>query len=365
MLPMESRSASRNGRDRRKPALAALESLEKRELMAYSPLGTSLPDLTVSGFASTVASWGGNVTVTANLQNLGAATYPDPLPLATGAAPQASAPASTVEVYAVRSRRSLKGAVDIGPISFPALDQNTEVQLTQTLTLPSRPKGFAGDGGKIYLVLKANGSGSVIESDTTNNVSKPIPVQIEAPLPELAVVGLDVPPTMQPGDTIQPNIRIANLGPADTLAQGPVTVELVASTTPTFNSGSTVIASYSVSDIPGAESVSSQSPVVGDANLTPNGNIVTIEGNPVTLPTSPNIYYIGVVVDPSNQIKQLSKVPQFTRPKNPFSLAHVVGPRINGLPPAGVVTPGGTANVPLFPNPVGGIFIGVPPGSSA
>ena len=106
--------------------------------------------------------------------------------------------------------------------------------------MPTQPAGFPGDGGKIYLVLVANSSGTVPKSDATNNATKPIPVLIEAPLPELAVVGLDVPPVMQPGDTIQPNIRIANLGPADTNLQGPVQIALVASVTPNFTAGSSM-----------------------------------------------------------------------------------------------------------------------------
>ena len=48
-------------RSRRTPAGSpTLEQLETRELLAYTPLGFSLPDLTVSGYASTVAAWGGH-----------------------------------------------------------------------------------------------------------------------------------------------------------------------------------------------------------------------------------------------------------------------------------------------------------------
>jgi hypothetical protein len=357
---MESRRTRRSGRDRRRPDIAALvEGLEPRQLLATAVLGTSLPDLTISGFAAPVASWGGALSITVNLQNIGSSQVIEPLALAPGSTSSADAGTSTVFVYAVRSPHTgLKGAVIVGQLSAPAVAQNALVQFTQTITLPQRPAGFPGDGGKVFLVLKANANTDFPESDLTNNFSTPIPVLIEAPLPELAVVGLDVPPVMQPGDTIQPNIRIANLGPADTAIQGPVQVALVASTTPTFNKGSSIVALYSVANVPSQSLSPSQGALFGDANLNPQGNIVTIAGAPVTLPATPGISFLGVVVDPFNQLKQLSNVPQFVRPRNPFSLSHKVGPPIAGLPPAGVDVAGGVANVPVFPNAFGGNPVG-------
>ena len=74
MFPWESRrTRRRGGRDRRRPDLAAVESLEGRQLMAYSPLGASLPQLTISGYASPAAAWGGPLTVTVNIANIGPA----------------------------------------------------------------------------------------------------------------------------------------------------------------------------------------------------------------------------------------------------------------------------------------------------
>ena len=47
-------------RSRRTPARSPDPgALETRELLAYTPLGYSLPDLTVSGYTRTVAAWGG------------------------------------------------------------------------------------------------------------------------------------------------------------------------------------------------------------------------------------------------------------------------------------------------------------------
>ncbi|GAC1474061.1 MAG: hypothetical protein NVSMB9_23750 [Isosphaeraceae bacterium] len=358
MFSRESRRTRRSGRDQGRRGFAAVEFLEVRELLAYSPLGFSLPDLTITGFASTAASWRGPLTVTLDIHNLGSSTIIEPLALTPGSTSSADAPPSIVRVYAVRNPRSLQGAVLVGNVAVPAVQQNSEVQITSTFTLPPQPRGFPGNGGSVYLVFQVNSTGGVFESDTTNNVSPPVRLRIEAPLPELAVVALDVPPVMQPGDTIQPNIRVGNFGPADTMRQGPVEVALVASTTPKFNKGSSIVALYRVPNIPGVSQVSTKVPVFSNANLNPQKNIVTIAGSPVTLPRGPARYYLGVVIDPSNKLKQLAKVPNFSRPTNSFSLARVVGPPIPGLAPAQVLTAGGLTNVPDFPFPFGNFPIG-------
>ncbi|MFO0950608.1 MAG: hypothetical protein U0835_05540 [Isosphaeraceae bacterium] len=69
-------------------------------------------------------------------------------------------------------------------------------------------------------------------------------------------------------------------------------------------------------------------------------NVVTITGAPVTLPASPARYYLGVLIGPNNQIKQINQVPNYTL-MNPFTLAGNVGPYIPGLPAAGVEVAGG------------------------
>ena len=319
----------------------------------------SLPDLQANGFAAPVASWGGPLAITVNFQNIGSSQITEPLSLAPGSISSADAAASAIAVYAVRNPHSgIRGGVLVGTLSAPAIAQNALIQFTQTITLPNRPAGFPGDGGRIFLVLRTNSNLTFPENDRTNNTSAPIPVSIQAPLPELAVVGFDVPPVMQPGDTIQPNIRVANFGPADTVTQGPVQVAVVASTTPNFNKGSSIVALYTVDNIFGQSRAPSKGPVFGDANLNPPLNVITISGAPVTLPGSPSVYFFGVVVDPFNQIKQLQKVPQFVRPANPFSLSRKVGPPIDGLGRARVDVGGGVSNVPTFPIPFGGNPVG-------
>ena len=334
MLPWESRRNRRNGRDPRRPGLAALERLEGRELLAYTPLGFSLPDLTISGFAAPAASWGGTLTVAVDVRNIGASSLIEPLALQPGAPSTADALPTYVAVYASRSPRG-GHEVQIGQFLTPYIPQNSAVQLTEALTLPSRPPGLPGPGGTIYLRFAVDPDGILAESDYTNNASqKAAPVRIEAPLPELTVTGLDVPPVMQPGDVIQPNIRVANVGTAPTSPQGPVTVDLVASRTPTFGPGSAILSTFTV------------------ANIPPSG-AVTLTGAPVQLPTSPGVYSLGVVVDPNGTIKQLHTVGGIGGSGRRISLPRRVGPPITNLPPAGVLIPGGASNVMPFPIPSG------------
>ena len=174
MFPWESRRARRSGRDRRRPDLAAweLESLEGRQLLAFSPLGASFPQLAVSGFASPAAAWAGPLTVTVNVSNLGASTILEPLALADGSISSADAPASVIGIFASKSP-NLKGAVEVGTVSVPLLAQNSVQQFTKTITLPNKPTGFPGDGARIYITFETNATNTVFQSNTNHNISKP------------------------------------------------------------------------------------------------------------------------------------------------------------------------------------------------
>jgi hypothetical protein len=352
VLPWESRRKRPHGRAGRQQGFGTLERLEGRELLAYTPLGYSLPDLTVSGYTSTAAAWGGPLTVTLNIRNLGASTLPEPTQLQPAASSHADSSATTVAVILSRSPHpNAHNSFIAASIPVPAVIQNNLIQQTNTINLPFQPAGFPGDGGKVFVSFRINPTGNVNESDFTNNLSRStLPVLIEAPLPELVVTNVDVPPVMQPGDTIQPTIRIANVGPASTAPQGPVTVALVASTDRTFNSGSSIIATYTVSNVPAISQVSSGSQVLALANLNPQQNTVTITGAPLTLPTMPKVYFIGVFIDPNHTIKQIHNIGGAAG-SNKLSFAQQVGPPIKGLPPAGVLYAGGGANNLPFPYP--------------
>jgi hypothetical protein len=350
-------------RARRRTNLADLERLEERALLAFSNLGFSLPDLTISGIAGPVAAWGGTLNVTATIKNQGATTTTNPIAQAPGDPSTADAPASTVTVLITPRRSSLAGAVSLGSFVAPAVPQNSLEMVTESFTLPARPAGFRGAGGKFFIRLVVNSNHQVLEANTTNDLSRPIAVSVVSQaLPELRATALYVPPVMQPGDTIAPVIQVENIG---TAASGPVEVALVASTTKSFTAGSSIVALYTLNETPALSSIpsASETPTGGNIlsyaqNLTPPGNVVTITGAPVTLPTSPATYFLGVVVDPFGLIKQLSV------PKNNFTLIHDVGPPIPNLPPAGVVS---AANNFPFPEPASGNLIGIvsttPPGT--
>jgi hypothetical protein len=357
--------------------------LEGRQLLSYSSLGYSLPDIAITGQAGPVAAWGGALTVKVTLKNTGASTIDEPLSLTpvtqvfTGpdgrSVPTYFVPSSAdagevpIVAYLTPRPRSLVGAIALGTFLSPSLAQNNIEQFPETFSLPQRPSNLPATG-IYYIRLFANPGQTIIESSYANDLSPPIPVRfVSLGLPMLRVTALDVPPVMQPGDTIAPTIQITNLGSASTAAQGPVQVALVESTTPDFNLGSKIIALYTLSSaIPGQSSA----PIVANAhhharlfggklqnnNVTQGSNVETFTAAPVTLSTSPSVYFVGIVIDPNNRLVQLSL------PTNRLEQIHQVGPATSGLPPAGVVS-----STPLsqpFPNPPDGVAIGnVNPGS--
>jgi hypothetical protein len=331
--------------------------------LSFSNLGYSLPDLSISGYAGPRAAWGGTLNVTVYLQNIGASTTTEPMsqaaPLDTlapgspySSVSQADAPDSTVRVFLTPTPRNFTDVVNLGTFAAPPLSQNSVEQLTESFTLPARPAGFPGAGGRFYVWFLANSANQLLEVTHANNLSKPVGVKVASqPLPELRVIGLSVPARMQPGDTIDPVAVIENTGTADS---GPVTVALVESVNKNFTLGSTIVAEETVNDIPAV----SETPTTGHYKtfaqrlVTPPINVVSVDFGVQDLSTSPNKFYLGVVVDPDNLITQLSL------PKNPFQAIHVVGPPIRNLPPATLTT----APVPLtepFPNAAGSQFVGV------
>ncbi len=378
MLPWETLRARDNRRARRRTDLAALEQLEGRQLLSYSSLGYSLPDLQVRGLAGSVATWGGSYSVTVILQNTGASTIIEPLSLVPASEvaigpngslvppyyvpSSADAAASQVGIYLTPRPHSLAGAIEIGTATA-AVAQNDIDEFTVPLTLPQQPAGFRA-AGVYYIRLVANVNQTILESNLSNNVSAPIPVRFITPaLPQLQATALDLPDSLQPGDTVAPTFQITNLGTANTNLQGPVQVALVASTTPDFNLGSSIVGLYTLpAGIPGQSSAAVENSArhharlygskIYNNNVTPAANVETYTGAAVTLPTSPSTYYLGLVIDPYNTLTQLSL------PANRLELIRTVGPATSGLPAAGVVsTP--LSPIPQFPNPSNGVLIGL------
>jgi hypothetical protein len=347
----------------RRADLGSLVQLESRELLSFSPLGFSLPDLTITGQAGPRAAWGGTLAVSAILQNIGASTITEPLSqLPTTSAPTqgspygststADVPDTTVGVFLSKSAHSARGAIKLGTIEAPPISQNSVEQLADSFTLPARPAGFPGAGGKFYVWFVADLSNNVLEVSKANNISRPVAVRVTSqPLPELRTIALAVPSKLSPGDTITPMIQIENLGTADPNLQGPVTVDLVASVTRSFTLGSSIIASYTLTSVPPVSGTPTSGNYKTFAKMIINQpqNTFSISGAAVTLPVSPATYFIGVVIDPLGKINQLSL------PANSLEQIHVVGPKTKFLPPAGVVS---SANTGQFPNPPSGELIG-------
>ena len=221
--------------------------------MAFSPLGFSLPELSITGSVGMRAAWGGTLGVTATVLNTGTSTITNPIAQAPGSVTTADAPASTVAVV-ITPRPHSGREVTIGTFQAPPISQNSLEQIVETFTLPARPAGFAGGGGKFFVHLIANANSKILESHKIIDFGPPIPVMVASrALPELSATSLDVPPFMQPGDTIVPTITITNLG---TAASGPVQVALVASTSKSFTVGSSIVALYTLtSSIPPASEV--------------------------------------------------------------------------------------------------------------
>src|SRR4051812_42689851 len=123
---MQARRTGGGVRRRRGADLAPLETLEGRDLLAYTPLGVSLPDLAASGFAAPVAAWNGPLAVTVDVRNLGASSLTEPLGLEPGTTSTADAPPSDVGVF-ISSRPFFRPgtSLQVGSLPVGEIRQNT------------------------------------------------------------------------------------------------------------------------------------------------------------------------------------------------------------------------------------------------
>lgn len=349
MLPLDARRTRRNGRTGPRPGLAALERLEDRQLLSFSPLGFSLPDIAITGYAAPVAAWGGPFAVVADVSNHGASSLDEPLNLQPGSPSTADTGPFTVDVFFQKSMRPNTSRVLIGTIQVADIPQNSSVRFKSTFTLPAQPPGFRANGN-VFVSFVADPTNQVLENDKTNNAFLvKQPVHLVPPLPDLEIVGLDVPPVMQPGDTIRPNIEVANFGAVDSSTQGPFTVTLLAIS----KHGASTLANYTVEFLPPLSVVPQQNAVLGDASLDPPVNVETLDSPPgpaVTLPLSPKNYIITAVADPLHRIQQIRTVARVLGTFTPPVFANV-GPRIRHLPPDNIVFQPSSPGTNPFPFP--------------
>jgi len=354
----DDRRPRRADRPRRRAGRAGVEALEGRELLAFTSLGFSLPDLTVRGQAGPVAAYGGTVAVTVDVANLGASSLIEPLAMTPGAPSTADAPASTVEVL-FSPRADGRRAIRLGSIAVPPVPQNDVVRVTGEIALPAiRPRGFPDLGQTGFLFFDVDRDVTFRDFDRTNNRSAVgAPVTIFTALPELEAIALEVPTTLNPGDAIAPSFRIANFGAADTIVQAPLLVQIVASQDRTFGPGDLVLASFVIDNVAPLSDAPTKGPVLGDVTLDPPPNVVTILGPQLILPSLPTTYFLGLAVDPNNAILEISEIGRGPDPR--LEQLRAVGPDTTGLPPAGILgPPGDPANV--FPIPPFGPLIDPP-----
>lgn len=348
--PRRDRDRSLAARARR--AELRLESLEGRQLLSYSPIG-SLPDLTVSAQAGAIAAYGGPISVTLDVRNLGASSTIEPLNLEPGATSTADATASHVGVYLLRGPNARLGSgIRIGEVAVPAVPQNSLVRVTGTVTLPNRPRGFPGSGGTVYLAFRADDLRESRDLDRANNQGNRVPMIVDAALPDLTTIAVDLPPVMQPGDVIAPSIKVANYGTVNITQQGPVTVLLVASSDTNYGPTDVILGRYQITDLPGLSQAPQRRTVLGDVTLDNPPNVVTLEtttseSQTVQLPGGSAGYFIGVIVDPLNEIRELHEIG--SGPSSALQFVRRIGD-VPGLPPAGTQSAPSPA-VNLFPTP--------------
>ncbi|MEO6811403.1 MAG: hypothetical protein ABI353_20015 [Isosphaeraceae bacterium] len=340
----------RRVRVRRRLDRAAPERLEGRELLTSTPLGYSLPDLTVSGTPAPVAAYGGPLAVSVDVRNLGASSLIEPLAIMPGMPSSADVGPTRVDVYLSPRSHFGPGAVKIGSVAVPSAPQNSFQQIEGVVNMPqTRLRRFPGSGGTVYAYFKIDTARLTQDTNRANNVTRVgVPILVAAPLPDLQATALDLPPVMQAGDAIQPWIKVANYGTVDTATQGPLVVDLVASTDTAFGPGDIVLAQFSLDSLPPLSLVPTQGIVLGDVNVDTPVNVATLQGPVVVLPQMPGVYNIGVIVDPFNSIREIREIGR--GPNTNLSPVQQVGPSIPGLPPAGILVPTPPAGN-VFPYP--------------
>jgi hypothetical protein len=353
-MAMEDRHPRRDNPARRRRPLqpSGLETLESRELMAYSALGYSLPDLSIrNAFSGPIAAYGGEVAVTVDVANLGASSLAEPLNLAPGATSTADAPASVVNVYLVRNPRlNPERGIFIGTVNVPAIPQNRLARVTATINLPAnRPAGYPDSGQNVFLAYKIDAGRQVQDFDRTNNVFRSkTPILLTPNLPQLETVAFEVPANLSPGDAFFPELKVANYGAAPTDVQAPVLVQVVASIDQDFGPGDQLLASFSVANIEPYALAPTQRAIIGDVNLIDPPNFVSLTTtDAVTLPTLPSEYFIGVIVDPFDQIREIDELAAEASPR--LEQVKLVRPSGVDLPAAGVVGSPSTTVFPYFP----------------
>lgn len=391
-----SRNAPRRASRRNRSPRPVLDALEARQLMAFSPFGVSRPDLVVDAFAPPVASVGDTISLVIDVRNLGSTSIVEPLgffdpragrqPFVSRYVSPADAGPSQIQVYLSAFPVFDETAVPISaPIPVPAVPQNTllrmlpqdglpanvavpqylrnvanpqAVNVAPAIALPdlaSWPAGIPNfDGDTVYLFLRADDAKVVAEHDETNNLSRPIPLRLVPALGDFDAVGLDVARGMQPADVVTPNLKVVNYGTRDVADYNQeLRVDLTASFDSRLSFDDFAFARFDVQSVAPINFAPTRRVVRGARNVIDPANVTTVPADQIAFPVGPyvripnalNGYNFGAVVDPENDLLELSELRG--RRAVHFSQLRRVAPPLRGVGPADVIAP--AAPRPLRP----------------
>jgi MYXO-CTERM domain-containing protein len=195
--------------------------------------------------------------------------------------------------------------VDSGPYTL-AVGQSLTLQ--ESLTLPST-------AGPYTLTLTVNDTLAVPESRLNNNLRR-LDVLVEAPLPDLTATVAPFNGFAELGQTLRLSASLQNVGAVPT---GTVSYSYYLSVDPTLTVRDRALATFTT-----------QGPL-------PVGGFLSVQDD-VQIPTdlSPSNYWLGVIVDPQDQIPEVNE----TNNASPSALLQVVAPDlliVNEALPDGVV----------------------------
>ena len=155
------------GRRRRSEAQSsrlALESLETRQLMAYSAFGYSLPQLSVTGYTAPAASLGSYLAVDIKVENRGASSFVEPASLEPGALSSADVINTSVQIYGSATPNGRSGRILLGSVDIPFVRQNSNYETVVPVILPASNAALA-QLNQFYVTLVVNSNHSVIENE--------------------------------------------------------------------------------------------------------------------------------------------------------------------------------------------------------
>lgn len=367
----------------RRDASVRLDALEGRQYLSYTPLGYSLPDLSVAAYAAPAGSYGQPISLVLDVRNEGASSIAEPLAFVDPRSPgdpavpyynsHADAPASTLQVWISPKPRFDADAVPLDPgIAIPAIPQNDIIRVLATIPAdPTDPVGsrrhmelppnvrvpeafdpnainaapevvipplsdlpaYFPATGTLYLYFQVDSTNNVAENNENNNLNMHgVPVSIVDALPDINAVGLDVARGLAPGDLVTPNLKLINYGTVGLQGQIlPVNLE---------TARGDVFAEYDVDEVLPITKAPTRRVYPGLKNLDDPANVRYLPAsvnNPAApagpytrLPNSLNGYRFGVRVDPGNVVNQLTG-------RKGLQQVRQVGQPLRGVGPVNVV----------------------------